>query len=132
MRALVVDDLLIARRLIVNNLKTMGFEEVVEAIDGVEALEILKDESEPFDIIVTDWLMPKIDGLVFVYEIRKFDKFKNIPVLMVTAVDDKEDVLKALRNGVNDYIAKPYTPDTLKKKVENLLNLSSDYLLKRE
>lgn len=130
MRALVVDDLLIARRLIVNNLKNMGFEEVVEAVDGVDALQLLKDESKPFDIIITDWLMPNIDGLVFVHEIRKFDKFKKVPVLMVTSVDDKEDVVKALKNGVNDYIAKPYTPDTLRKKVEKLLNISGDYLLK--
>ena len=130
MRAMVVDDLLIARRLIVSNLKGLGFEEVMEADDGVMALQVLQKNSNKLDIIITDWLMPNMDGIEFVQELKGFDEYKNIPVLMVTSVDEKDNVIIAIKSGISDYIAKPYTPDTLRKKVEWMLRLSKDYLLK--
>jgi two-component system, chemotaxis family, chemotaxis protein CheY len=130
MRALVVDDLLIARRLIVTNLKTMGFKEIFEADDGARALQVVNQQEESFDLIVTDWLMPNMDGLEFVREIRVDGEMKNTPILMVTSVDEKDDVLRAIQAGVNDYISKPFTPETLRKKIEWLLKTSNDYLLK--
>jgi two-component system, chemotaxis family, chemotaxis protein CheY len=130
MRTLVVDDLLIARRLIVNNLKSMGFDEILEAEDGVTALQLLDQNEEKLDLIITDWLMPNMDGIEFVKEVKDLEDLKDVPILMVTSVDEKENVIKAIKSGVNDYIAKPYTPETLRIKIEWMLRLSKDYLLK--
>ncbi len=131
MRALVVDDLLLARRLISNHLKSFGIEDIVEAIDGLDALEKLKEQEENVDIIITDWLMPNMDGLGFVTELKKEEKYKNIPILMVTALDEKDDVIKALRLGVNGYMSKPIEQDVFQKKVDDLLDKSNDYLLNK-
>lgn len=131
MRGFVVDDLLLARRLLTNHLKSYGFDEIIEASDGIEALEKLKEEKEKVDIIITDWLMPNMDGLEFVKELKKDDNFKLIPILMVTALDEKDDVMKALRIGVNGYMSKPIESDVFKKKVNDILGKSNDYILNK-
>lgn len=115
MKFLIVDDSSTMRRIIKNSLKRIGFEDILEAANGREALEIFEDA----DIILTDWNMPEIDGLEFVKEVRTKDK--SIPILMVTTNAAKDDIVEALKNGVNDYIVKPFTPETLKEKVESVL-----------
>lgn len=115
MKFLVVDDSSTMRRIIKNSLKRIGYEDVEDAENGREALEKLSG----IDIILTDWNMPEMDGLEFVKQVRAQNK--TIPILMVTTNAAKDDIVEALKNGVNNYIVKPFTPETLKEKVETVL-----------
>jgi len=116
MKFLIVDDSSTMRRIIKNTLKRVGYEDIIEAGNGREALEIYGDA----DIILTDWNMPEMDGLEFVKNVRKSNQ--SIPILMVTTNAAKDDIVEALKNGVNNYIVKPFTPETLKEKVESVLS----------
>ncbi len=115
MKFLVVDDSSTMRRIIINALKRIGYEDVVDAENGVSGLEKLNG----IDIILTDWNMPEMDGLEFVKRVRAQNK--TIPILMVTTNAAKDDIVEALKNGVNNYIVKPFTPETLKEKVDTVL-----------
>ncbi len=115
MKFLVVDDSSTMRRIIKNSLKRIGFEDIVEAENGKDALEKMAD----VDIILTDWKMPEMDGLEFVKRVRSSNT--TIPILMVTTNAAKDDIVEALKHGVNNYIVKPFTPETLKEKVEAVL-----------
>lgn len=115
MKFLVVDDSSTMRRIIKNSLKRIGFDDIVEAENGREALELVGD----VNIILTDWNMPEMDGLEFVKRVRSSNT--EIPILMVTTNAAKDDIVEALKHGVNNYIVKPFTPETLKEKVEAVL-----------
>ncbi|MGA1861746.1 response regulator [Deferribacter thermophilus] len=114
-----VDDSSTMRRIIKNTLMKIGFNNILEASNGVEALDVIAKNK--VDLIITDWNMPEMDGLTFVKSIRSNPEFNEIPILMVTTEAAKEDILMALKSGVNNYIVKPFTPDTLKEKVFKLL-----------
>lgn len=116
-----VDDSSTMRRIIKNTLQKLGFETILEAGNGVEALEIMSKNK--VDMIVTDWNMPEMDGLTFVKAVRAKDEYKDLPILMITTEAAKEDILTALRSGVNNYVVKPFTPETLQEKVFKLLDL---------
>ena len=120
MKILAVDDSPTMRRIIVNTLKRAGYDDIIEANDGKEAMEKLK--SETIDFLITDWNMPEMDGLTLVNHLREDAKFKSLPILMVTTRSVKEDIVEALKAGVNNYIVKPFTPDTLKEKIEQVLS----------
>ena len=116
-----VDDSSTMRRIIKNTLQKLGFETILEAGNGVEALEVMSKNK--VDMIVTDWNMPEMDGLTFVKAVRAKDEYKDLPILMITTEAPKEDILTALRSGVNNYVVKPFTPETLQEKVFKLLDL---------
>ena len=116
-----VDDSSTMRRIIKNTLQKLGFETILEAGNGVEALEVMSKNK--VDMIVTDWNMPEMDGLTFVKAVRAKDEYKDLPILMITTEAAKEDILTALRSGVNNYVVKPFTPETLQEKVFKLLYL---------
>ena len=116
-----VDDSSTKRRIIKNTLQKLGFETILEAGNGVEALEVMSKNK--VDMIVTDWNMPEMDGLTFVKAVRAKDEYKDLPILMITTEAAKEDILTALRSGVNNYVVKPFTPETLQEKVFKLLDL---------
>lgn len=119
MRVLVVDDSSTMRRIIANTLKKLGYEDIAEAGDGSEALQQVS-AGKP-DLILTDWNMPKMDGREFVTKLRQNPEMGKVPVLMVTTQAEKSDVVLALQAGVNDYVVKPFTPETLKEKIECLV-----------
>jgi len=119
LKILAVDDSPTMRRIIINTLKRAGYSNVQEATDGRDALAKMKVDS--FDFVITDWNMPEMDGLTFVTSLRSDDSTKTIPVLMVTTRSVKEDIVEAMKAGVNNYIVKPFTPDTLKEKIEQVL-----------
>lgn len=119
LRILAVDDSPTMRRIIINTLKRAGYENVVEAEDGKDALAKL--ETEKIDFVITDWNMPEMDGLTFVTHLREHAVHSKLPVLMVTTRSVKEDIVEALKAGVNNYIVKPFTPDTLKEKIDQTL-----------
>jgi len=114
-RFLVVDDFSTMRRIVRNLLKELGFANVDEAEDGAVALQKLK--SSPYDFVVTDWNMPNMNGFQLLSEIKKDDKLKHLPVLMVTAEARKEDIVAAAQGGAAGYIVKPFTKATLEEKV---------------
>jgi len=118
MKILVVDDFQTMRRIIRNYLRQLGFNNVEEAEDGDVALEKLKETA--FDFVITDWNMPKMTGIDLLKKIRAADNFKNIPVLIITAEAEKENVVQAAQAGVNDYIVKPFTPEVLQTKIEKI------------
>ncbi|MDY5050222.1 MAG: response regulator [Candidatus Mucispirillum faecigallinarum] len=116
-----VDDSSTMRRIIKNTLQKLGFETILEAGNGLEALEVMSKNK--VDMIVTDWNMPEMDGLTFVKAVRAKEEYKDLPILMITTEAAKEDILTALRSGVNNYVVKPFTPETLQEKVFKLLDL---------
>lgn len=120
LKILAVDDSPTMRRIITNTLKRAGFSDVTEASDGKDALAKMQVTS--FNFIITDWNMPEMDGMEFVTTLRKADEFKKIPILMVTTRSVKDDIVEAIRVGVNSYIVKPFTPDILKAKINEVLS----------
>ena len=121
MRFLVVDDSPTMRRIVINALKTIGFQTIVEAENGCQGLEKL--ETEQIDFVITDWNMPAMSGLDMTIAIRADEKTKNIPILMITTRGNKEDILSALKAKVNNYLVKPFTPEGLKEKINAISNL---------
>ena len=120
LKFLAVDDSPTMRRIVVNTLKRLGYEEIVEAGNGKEALA--KIESDNVDFVITDWNMPVMDGLHFVRALRANEKYANLPVLMITTRGVKEDIVDAMKAGVSSYIVKPFTPQTLKEKIKMIVN----------
>jgi Response regulator containing CheY-like receiver, AAA-type ATPase, and DNA-binding domains len=115
MRILIVDDFSTMRRIIKNLLNDLGYTNTAEADDGNTALVALAQGS--FDFVVTDWNMPGMTGIELLKAIRADDRFKTLPVLMVTAEAKREQIIEAAQNGVNGYIIKPFTAQTLEEKL---------------
>jgi len=119
MKFLVDDDSLTMRRIVVNALKSLGYEQVVEASDGKEAITKLTTEGSTF--VITDWNMPEMNGLDLSRWLRSNAQYENIPILMITTRGNKDDVIEAMKARVNNYIVKPFTPQGLKEKIEQIL-----------
>lgn len=119
MRFLVVDDSSTMRRIIINTLQKLGHQDCVEASNGREGLEKLA--LGPVDMIITDWNMPEMSGIDFIRAVRGLEEHANLPALMVTTNAAKDDIVEALRAGVNNYVVKPFTPDTIKEKIDAVL-----------
>lgn len=117
-RILVVDDFPTMRRIIRNLLKDLGFENVDEAEDGVQALEKLKSGS--FTLVLADWNMPNMDGLTMLSNIRSDPAMAKIPVLMVTAEAKKENIVAAAQTGASGYVVKPFTAAVLEEKLQKI------------
>jgi len=118
MRLLIVDDLTTMRSLIRKMLKAIGYTVIEEAVDGVSALDKLKEQR--FDLVITDWNMPNMDGLTLLQEIRKSDHHADVPVLMVTAEKRRENVLAAIQAGASGYIVKPFSEAALADKLAQI------------
>ena len=116
---LVVDDSSTMRRIVKGALAKSGFTKVTEAADGSEAL--VKCKEQQFDCVLTDWNMPEVDGLELTTKLRQHANYATVPIMMITTEGGKQDVIEALTKGVNSYIVKPFTPETLKAKMEDLL-----------
>ena len=117
-KILVVDDFKTMRKIIKNILTQLGFKNIIEADDGTTALELLKKQK--VDLIISDWNMPKMNGLELLKTVRSDDNLKDIRFIMVTAEAQKENVIEAIKHGVNQYVVKPFTPKTLKEKLEKI------------
>ena len=119
MRFLIVDDSSTMRRIIINTLKKLGHEECHEAGNGREGVERLA--TTPVDMVITDWNMPEMSGIDFIRAVRANEATKTLPVLMVTTNAAEDDIVEALKAGVNNYVVKPFTPDTIKEKIQAAL-----------
>jgi two-component system chemotaxis response regulator CheY len=118
MKVLIVDDFTTMRKIVRNILKEIGFEDISEAEDGTGALRVLKNET--VGLVITDWNMPNLSGLDLLREIRQNPRTATIPVLMVTAEGLRENVLEAIKAGVNNYVVKPFTAELLQEKIETI------------
>jgi two-component system chemotaxis response regulator CheY len=107
------------RRIIRNNLKSLGFEDIIEAENGEIAMTRL--QSEKVDIVITDWNMPVMSGLELVTAMRGNPTLKQTPVLMVTTVAEKDEIVKAMQAGVTNYVVKPFDAATLKGKLDRII-----------
>ena len=120
---LVVDDNRMNRLKMARALKTGGYE-VSEASGGQEAVEMLR--SQVFDLVLLDLLMPELDGFHVLEQMKSDQLLSNIPVIVVSAVDEREDVEKCLALGAVDYIAKSFDAETLRKRVRSNLEKALD------
>lgn len=119
LRFLVVDDFSTMRQLVKSFLNDLGYREVVEADSGERALPILKKGQ--IDFLVTDWNMPGMPGLELLKAVRSDPNLADLPVLLVTAEAKREQIVEAAQAGVNGYVVKPFTAQTLKEKIEKIL-----------
>ena len=116
MKILVVDDFSTMRRIVKNLLIELGFKNISEADDGKTALPIM--ETGDIDFLVTDWNMPGMPGIDLLKAVRANASIAGTPVLMVTAESQREQIMEAAQAGVNGYVVKPFTADTLKQKID--------------
>ncbi|KIM09840.1 MAG: chemotaxis protein CheY [Sulfurovum sp. FS06-10] len=119
MHFLVVDDSSTMRRIICNTLNNIGYTNVTEAEDGIDALKKMKETQ--FDAIMTDWNMPRMNGLELVKSARQMERYKDTPIVMITTEGGKREVITAIKEGVNNYIIKPFTPQILKEKLQDII-----------
>jgi two-component system, chemotaxis family, chemotaxis protein CheY len=120
MKILVVDDMSTMRRIVKNILKQLGFSNMEEAENGQEALQKLK--ADTYGFVVSDWNMPVMPGIEMLRAIRADETLKHIPVLMVTAEAQKENLIEAIQAGVNNYVVKPFTAETMQEKINKIFN----------
>ena len=117
-RILVVDDFSTMRRIVRNLLKELGFNHLDEAEDGQVALTKLMTGAH--DFVVSDWNMPKMDGLQLLQTIRSTPALAHLPFLMVTAEAKKENIIMAAQAGADGYVVKPFTSATLSEKLNKV------------
>ncbi len=116
MKILLVEDSSTMRRIQKTQLADLGITAIIEAEDGEEALEQLKSNM-PVDLILLDWNMPVMDGLTFLKTVRKNPEYKQIKIVMCTSESEKGKVIEAMKEGADNYIIKPFVPDSLKQKL---------------
>ena len=119
LKFLVVDDFSTMRRIIKNLLHDLGYSNVTEADDGKTALPMLQDGN--FDFLITDWNMPGMPGLDLIKAVRADARLAKMPVLMLTAEAKRDQIIEAAQAGVNGYVIKPFTAETLKEKLDKIL-----------
>ncbi|MGB5919648.1 response regulator [Arcobacter sp. F2176] len=120
MKILIVDDSSTMRRIIGNVVMQLGIdkEDFDEAEDGVKAWNKLA--SKQYDVILTDWNMPNMNGLDLVKKVRKEGNHQSTPIIMITTEGGKGEVITALKAGVNNYIVKPFNAEILKEKLDGV------------
>ena len=120
MKVLVVDDSSTMRLILKNILREVDYTDVVQARDGNEALEVLGREAG-IGLILADWHMPNMDGLSLLEAVQSNNKTKDIPFIMVTTQAERKSVETAITKGASSYVVKPFTPEVLKEKIDEVL-----------
>ena len=118
MRILVVDDFSTMRMVVINQLKELGFSELDQAVDGVDAWE--KIQTSTYDLIVSDWNMPNMMGIELLQRIRADRRFGFLPFILITAEAKRSQILEAMSAGVDAYITKPFNAATLYQKIHEV------------
>jgi len=119
MKILIVDDSRVMRRLVRGALEPLGNGalEIVEASDGLEAIQKLEQGGFAPDLVVADWTMPRMDGITFVRLLRSREALKRLPVIMLTSQSQQAQRAEAADLGVAEYVLKPFEADDLREKV---------------
>jgi two-component system, chemotaxis family, chemotaxis protein CheY len=119
-RILVVDDLSSLRDLLKAYLRRMGFKQISEAADGREAYQTMvsaKAAGAPFELVISDWNMPNVNGIELLKMVRALPEWKNLPFILLTTENEKEKVMEAVQNGVSNYMVKPIEEKVLEEKL---------------
>lgn len=116
-KILSIDDSLTMRSMLRKTIEEMGYE-FLEASDGQNGLEVLSKEVDNIGLILLDWNMPGMNGLEFLQAVKANIRFQSVPIIMVTTEAEKGNVIKALQNGVKNYILKPFTNEELTLKTK--------------
>ena len=119
-RILIVEDDQDLLRMMQRMLTTLA--EVVTATDGEHAMKVLEAGPAP-DLLITDWMMPRKDGLTLVKEMKQRESFKRVPVVILTAKTAPRDVIAGINSGARHYLTKPFKPDDLIAKVKKVLHI---------
>ncbi len=125
LKLLVVDDMATMRKVIAQQLRLMGGNQITEASDGNIAIEILEKTlatKQPIQFIVSDWNMPTVSGLDLLIYCRKHAFYKAIPFLLVTAEAEMTQVSEAIAAGVDNYVVKPFAPNSFAEKLTAVYN----------
>ncbi|MFJ3010725.1 MULTISPECIES: response regulator [Pseudomonas] len=119
MRILVVDDDPTMRQIVIRLFKSLKYDNVEGAENGTAALDMLRNGS--FDFLATDWDMPGVKGIELLRSVRADNNLKNLPVLMMTGVSKKAEIIEAAQAGASGYVVKPFTAEVLDDKVNKIL-----------
>ena len=122
-RILVIDDFATMRKIIKKTLTELGYIKIDEADDGATALPMIKEafgKNEPYGFIISDWNMPKMQGIDLLKACKLDPNLKATPFMLVTAESEQKQILEAAKAGVSDYVVKPFNAATLKTKMENV------------
>jgi two-component system chemotaxis response regulator CheY len=122
-RILVIDDMPSIRDLVKSQLRSMGFQIIVEAQDGQEGLQVLDKrlaDGEPIQLVISDWNMPKLKGLELLKKVRASAEFKELPFVLLTSEAEREQVTEAVLSGVSQYIVKPFSAKIFEDKLKTV------------
>jgi len=124
MNILSVDDIVVVRKMVARAAKSLDAD-FFEAANGEEALQVLRETGGKIDLIFLDWNMPKMSGLDFLNYIKKQPEYKDIPVVMTTAINERENIIKAVQAGASQYLVKPFTQEDITKKILERIDVSA-------
>lgn len=119
---LVVDSSPTRRRIVINSLKSLGYQDCMEANDGRDALVTLHTES--IDFVISEWAMETIDGLELATYIRTDEELERLPILLISSKTNKEEIVEAMKAKVSNYLVRPFTLEALKEKIETIIFLT--------
>ena len=111
------------RRLVEQALTSMGYTDLTFGSDGTEAwdhLRLAHDARSPYQLLISDWMMPTMTGLELLRKVRADERFKELPVLLLTSESEMGHMLEAIKAGVNHYVTKPFTAEVLKTKMDQV------------
>ena len=118
-KILVADDFSMMRKIVINILAELGYTNVTEAANGEDAFEILVSHGD-VGFLITDWHMPKMNGLELLHKIRANPSLSKLPVLMITAEALQENIIAAIKAGVNNFIVKPFDAQIMEEKINKI------------
>ena len=122
-KVLVVDDMLTMRKLVKKSLNGIGFNNVTEAVDGEAGwneIQAAIKSTAPYNLIISDWNMPKMTGIDLLKKVRGFEPTKGVPFILLTAEFDREQVVEAIKAGLSGYITKPFSMAILSEKLQSV------------
>lgn len=120
MKILVVDDSSTMRRILKNSLNKLGYANILEAGDGLEA-QIVLNANKDLNLAFVDWNMPNMNGFELLQNIKKSAEFKHLPVVMVAMEAEKSNIVSAIKAGAINYLIKPFTPEIIAEKIKTVL-----------
>jgi two-component system chemotaxis response regulator CheY len=123
-KILIVDDMSAMRKILKNMLNKLGFQNISDFDDGASAWKELSETNKsnsPYELIISDWSMPVMNGLELLQKIKADELLKKIPFLMITAEAEQDKVVIALKAGVTNFMVKPFTLETLKEKIDKIV-----------
>lgn len=120
-RILIIDDMASIRDLVRNQLRVMNFTEIIEAEDGQHAWTIIENQyaqANPIELVISDWNMPKMNGLDLLKKVRSVQSFVQLPFILLTSEAEREQVTEAVMAGVSQYIVKPFSGKVFEEKLK--------------